>query len=84
MATKRKATATEEKALKTAEAKEEKKLYGTVIGGRKLNIRSSKTTDEDNVVGTLDDGQKVEILKDGKLWCRIEQGYVMRQYLNIE
>lgn len=55
----------------------------TVIGGS-LNIRSGKTTEDNNIVGVLPDGAQVEVLKEGKLWCEIKGGYVMRQFLNIE
>lgn len=77
MATKKKTTDAEKKEQK----KEAAPVMATVTGDRPLNIRSGKTTDDPNIVGELKPGEKVEILKDGKLWCRIPQGYVMRQYL---
>ena len=63
--------------------KEEKRLIATVIGDRPLNIRSGRTTETNNVIGELQPGTEIEILKDGKLWCRIEQGYIMRKFLTF-
>lgn len=70
-----------------AKKKEEpkvEKMYAIVTGDYPLNVRSGKTTEDNNVVGQLAPGTKVEILKDGKMWCKIEQGYIMRKFLVFE
>lgn len=56
------------------------KIMATVAGDLPLNIRAGKTL-ESEVLGQYQPGDKVEILKEGKEWCRIDGGYLMRQFL---
>lgn len=72
MATKKKETA-------VTAAKNKEKVIARVVGGN-LNIRPEKSTEKDPV-GVLPDGSEVEVLKHEKTWCKIEEGYVMTQYL---
>ena len=63
--------------------KTEVKNMATVIGGP-LNIRMTRTVDTlDNIVGVLPEGAQVEVIKEGKEWCQIKSGYVMRQFLEL-
>ncbi len=56
-------------------------IIATVKGGN-LNIRGDKSKDNPPV-GTLYDGEKVEVLEKGKMWCKIADGYVMTQFLDF-
>ena len=63
--------------------KEDKKLIATVIGDYPLNVREGKSTDS-KIVRQLLPKAKVEILKEGKLWCKIgENEYCMREFLHF-
>lgn len=64
---------------KKAEVNTEK-IIATVAGNAPLNIRADKTL-ESEILGQLQPGDQIEILKDGKKWCRIDGGYLMRQFL---
>lgn len=64
------------------------KIYGTLTGNAYLNIRASATTNSAKV-GQLRYGDRVEILEqttvDGKVWGRIEQGWIMiTGYMTLE
>lgn len=67
-------------ATKKKETKEVEKIIGTVKGNLPLRIRKGKTTDSE-VVGLLQPGDQVEIKKVGKIWLRIEAGYVMSEFI---
>ena len=69
-------------AKKKEETKTEKTIIATVAGNQAVDVRSGRTTEDQNVVGILNPGDKVEVVKDGKLWCRLANGfYVERHYL---
>ncbi len=62
------------------------KTYATVVGTDSLNIR---TAPDGKVVGSLKEGQKVEILEqktvNGRLWGRCSQGWIcLRTYAKLE
>ena len=57
--------------------------FATVIGGP-LNVRITRTVDTlDNIVEVLPEGARVKVIKEGDEWCEIENGYVMRQFLQL-
>lgn len=72
MANKKKPIAVEEEVTK---------VIATVKGGN-LNIRGDRSTDNPPV-GVLHDGEKVEVLTQGKMWCKIAGGYVMTKFLEF-
>lgn len=62
---------------------EKKKILATVIGDYPLNVREGKTT-EAKIIRQLNPGTKVEVLKEGKLWCQIgENEFCMREFLHF-
>ena len=65
-----------------AKKKDEVKIIATVIGDLPLNIREGRTIDS-AILGHLQPGDQVEILKEGKEWCKIEGGYLMRKFLTF-
>lgn len=62
------------------EAAVPEKVMATVKGGKKLNIRADESLDAE-IVGTLDDGSEIEIIRKGKEWSEIAGGFVMTKFL---
>lgn len=60
----------------------EKKITGTVYGGG-LYIRKEPDLIA-GINGVLANGTSVEILEAGKDWHRIEQGYIMAKWVNLD
>lgn len=75
--TKNVATATETKEV----AEKNETIIATVTGGN-LNIRPEASTKQPPV-GRLSDGQEVEVIKKGKEWSQIKDGYVMTKFLKF-
>lgn len=68
---------------KKAEPKQEKTtMIGTVFGGS-LNIRSKAGMDG-KILGQLQDGAQVEILKAGEEWHKIDGGYIMAKWVKLD
>ena len=63
-------------------AAEERRITGTVTGGT-LNIRDKAGLDG-GIVGTLEDGAKIEVIKDEGDWLRIEGGFVMARWVELD
>lgn len=68
-------------AAKPKKTKKEK-IVATVAGSLPLNIRQDPSK-EHAPLGTLNPGSEIEILEIGDEWCRIPEGYVMKQYLQL-
>lgn len=51
-----------------------------IVKGGCLNIRKSHSLDAD-IVGVLQDGEKVEIIEKGKEWSKINKGYIKNEFL---
>ena len=64
-------------------------VQGEVIDCSKLNLRSSATTEQDNKIGILSRGDKVQMLREDGDWYKIQTaknvvGYVSKKYIAIK
>lgn len=65
--------------------------YAKIINCQSLRVRSSKTTDADNILTTVDKNTELQIItpSDGE-WTKIEivgasiKGYVMSKFIEVE
>lgn len=69
----------EEKPVEKKPARKPKKKEGVVVGGT-LNIRSNPDGD---IIGSLPNGEVVEILEEVDGWYKIDKGYVMAKFVEV-
>jgi len=67
--------------IKDATEPVSKRMYGTVKGG-KLNIRKEPHISSE-IVGVLEEGQRVQIKEVGEIWHKTAKGYVMAEYVQM-
>ena len=83
----KKETVKKSTAKKTPTKKQTEKKFeifkARVVGGN-LNIRKEPKVAEGNIAGVLLDGTVVEISGEKGDWYRIEQGWIMKKYIEIE
>ena len=63
--------------------KAKKSYSGTVIGGRRLNVRNAPNGE---IVGSLADGEKIKIVDDtNKDWYKIDapEGFVKKEFVQV-
>lgn len=76
-----------EETKEVKETKKEAPKKGIVsCGGVSLNVRKSPNVTEDNIVGTMADGDEVEIIKESGEFYKVKNdkinGFVMKKFIN--
>lgn len=74
---------TAKKASAKKQTKKEFEFFKARVVGGNLNIRKEAKMAEDNIAGVLSDGTVVEITGEKGDWYRIEQGWIMKKYIEV-